>query len=54
MNPNDPPIDPLPEKPTHVEAQRGEVIDGHRCLCPGCWQTVEHGEPTLREDAEET
>jgi hypothetical protein len=53
MTANDP-SDHFAPKPIHAEVEPGEVIDGHRCLCPGCWQTLEHGEPTLREDAEET
>jgi hypothetical protein len=40
-------------KATQCEANRGEVIDGHRCLCAGCWQTVNQREQSLR-DAEET
>jgi hypothetical protein len=38
---------------TECEAERGEVVDGHRCLCAGCWQTVDYREKSLR-DGDET
>jgi hypothetical protein len=43
-------------KPIHrTEAQTatsGMIVDGHRKLGPGCWQTVDQREQSLRDGQE--
>jgi hypothetical protein len=46
--------DEIFRKPIHrAEAQTatpGMIVDGHRKLGPGCWQSVDQQEPTLRDN----
>lgn len=39
-------------KPTRVEAQPGEIVEGHRCLGRGGWQTVDHKDSNPRDGYE--